>query len=263
MTTILSRNSNIIAPAGYIFKNTGVWTPALLGSALALWLDADDASTITLNGNNVSQWDDKSGKGNNVSQDSADLQPAYTAGAVAFNNDMLIAATSILTNDFSGELTMMSVSSFVAEEAGYLYGAVDTGGTAFYQATTGGFLGLGNTQSGATINTRPHGFVLPSMNIAGSVYNNTVVDYSFNGIVVNSTAAYDFGAPNVAFALGNRKNGTLPATFWVGSHHELIVTNTALSVADRQKLEGYLAHKWGLTANLPSDHPYKSTPPTI
>ena len=26
---------------------------------------------------------------------------------------------------------------------------------------------------------------------------------------------------------------------------------------ERQKIEGYLAHKWGLTANLPSAHPFK------
>ena len=31
---------------------------------------------------------------------------------------------------------------------------------------------------------------------------------------------------------------------------------------DRQKAEGYLAHKYGIQANLPSDHPYKTTAPT-
>jgi hypothetical protein len=38
--------------------------------------------------------------------------------------------------------------------------------------------------------------------------------------------------------------------------------STPLSTTDRQKLEGYLAHKWGLAANLPADHPYKSAAPT-
>ena len=27
--------------------------------------------------------------------------------------------------------------------------------------------------------------------------------------------------------------------------------------------EGYLAHKWGLTANLPGDHPYKANEPRV
>jgi hypothetical protein len=42
---------------------------------------------------------------------------------------------------------------------------------------------------------------------------------------------------------------------------EMVIATTALSVDDRQRLEGYLAHKWGLTANLPPEHPYKTTPP--
>ena len=32
-------------------------------------------------------------------------------------------------------------------------------------------------------------------------------------------------------------------------------------ITDFQKAEGYLAHKWGLEGNLPSDHPYKSSAP--
>ena len=42
---------------------------------------------------------------------------------------------------------------------------------------------------------------------------------------------------------------------------EVIVSSTLLSTTNRQKLEGYLAHKWGLTANLPADHPYKTAVP--
>jgi hypothetical protein len=30
---------------------------------------------------------------------------------------------------------------------------------------------------------------------------------------------------------------------------------------NRQKLEGYLAWKWGMVPNLPVDHPYKTSPP--
>ena len=32
-------------------------------------------------------------------------------------------------------------------------------------------------------------------------------------------------------------------------------------ITDFQKAEGYLAHKWGLTGNLPSDHPFKNVSP--
>ena len=33
-------------------------------------------------------------------------------------------------------------------------------------------------------------------------------------------------------------------------------------ISDVEKAEGYLAHKWGLTGNLPVTHPYKSSAPS-
>ena len=36
-----------------------------------------------------------------------------------------------------------------------------------------------------------------------------------------------------------------------------------VDTALRQKIEGYLAHKWGLAANLPIDHPYKTFAPRV
>jgi hypothetical protein len=52
-------------------------TGALAISDCQLWLDASDASTITLNGPTVSQWNDKSGNGNHAAQSTAGNQPIY------------------------------------------------------------------------------------------------------------------------------------------------------------------------------------------
>ena len=43
----------------------------------------------------------------------------------------------------------------------------------------------------------------------------------------------------------------------------MIVVNEVLSVLDRQKLEAYLAHKWGLSSHMPNSHPYKSASPIV
>ena len=40
-----------------------------------------------------------------------------------------------------------------------------------------------------------------------------------------------------------------------GDYAELLIYNRALSDAEIQKIEGYLAHKWGLTGNLDASHP--------
>jgi hypothetical protein len=51
--------------------------------------------------------------------------------------------------------------------------------------------------------------------------------------------------------------------YWNGSLCEVLVIASSVSTANRQTIEGYLAHKWGLSSSLPSDHPYKSAPPTV
>ena len=42
---------------------------------------------------------------------------------------------------------------------------------------------------------------------------------------------------------------------------EIVFYNSALDSTERNLIEGYLAHKWGLQSNLPVDHPYKSISP--
>jgi hypothetical protein len=47
---------------------------------------------------------------------------------------------------------------------------------------------------------------------------------------------------------------------WTGFVGELIAYNNALSDAQRQQVEGYLAWKWGLQASRPTTHPYYKVP---
>jgi hypothetical protein len=72
--------SQVYVGDNLVFGGETAWTPYSLGSSLALWLDATDTDTITLNGSNVSQWDDKSDNQLVVTQSVADQQPAYTTG---------------------------------------------------------------------------------------------------------------------------------------------------------------------------------------
>ena len=45
-----------------------------------------------------------------------------------------------------------------------------------------------------------------------------------------------------------------------GIFYEVLIYNATLSDGDRQKVEGYLATKWGLQSTLIGSHPYKTTP---
>jgi hypothetical protein len=55
-------------------------------SGLAVWLDASVSSSITLNGGNVSQWNDLSGNGRNATQATAASQPSYSTAALNGKN---------------------------------------------------------------------------------------------------------------------------------------------------------------------------------
>jgi hypothetical protein len=59
-------------------------------------------------------------------------------------------------------------------------------------------------------------------------------------------------------SIGKRPDDT---GYWDGPVAEIIIFNSTLSTMERQKIEGYLAHKWGLSGNLPSNHPYKLAHP--
>ena len=43
-----------------------------------------------------------------------------------------------------------------------------------------------------------------------------------------------------------------------GDLGELLIFTSPLSDGEIEKVEGYLAHKWGLDGDLPSDHSYKA-----
>jgi hypothetical protein len=49
--------------------------------------------------------------------------------------------------------------------------------------------------------------------------------------------------------------------FYGGTIYEVLIYNTSLPVDKRQKLEGYLANKWGTTGSLPAGHPFKINSP--
>lgn len=74
----------------------GVGFSPLALPGLIAWHDASDAATITSSGGAVSQWDDKSGRGNHLAQATAANQP--TTGTLTINGLNVIDFDG--TNDF-------------------------------------------------------------------------------------------------------------------------------------------------------------------
>lgn len=234
-----------------------LWTPAKIGD-LALWLDADDASTITLNGSNVSQWNDKSGNGRNATQTAAGNQLTYNATDSMVNNKPSIGNTTNIGDKglITDSITLQQIYMVVYFKDGTVanFGTVNS-------ALVSGSGSFGTRRIHATLNTADFDSNAANVFITGGVYKNGSEVSNYTVLPMPSTIfRFDASTP-YAQTYAFLYNQATSSRSWEGAVCEIIGINGLLSKEDRQKIEGYLAHKWGLTANLPADHPYNSSPP--
>lgn len=259
------------------WRITSGWNPSQLGADLALWLDATDADTITLNGSTVSQWDDKSGNGRNVLQATASQQPTFVSNGLNGKPTISFDGTNdILLNQNAGSIGVTNISMFMVTR--YVSAALEdlaigvgqTGSVsqirAFYRSTNG------TTQRFATwARDTPNTSLSTDVGGAHHIFeavqpNSTTVNLFRDGtagtgnpytFVGGSTSPVNFNG----FSIGSLQGSSVGNYYSNIQTSEAIISYTALSTTDRQKLEGYLAWKWGLVANLPVSHPYKTYPP--
>ena len=244
------------------------WTPAQISTSL--WLDASDASTITLNATTVSQWNDKSGNSRNVSQANSSLQPLYTLGGLNSLNiadfdgadDVLngLAISNFVTNNsYSAFVVGLARTIATNDGNGYpneaFYG--DAGGYMAMYLRSSNLIGAYNWDGANKVATNAY---TPNTVVIGySELSSGSIRIRTNGGSETATVSSNTASLSGAIQIGRNYNSD---TFCLdGKIAEVIFTNAALSTTNRQLIEGYLAHKWGLTSSLPNDHPYKSTAP--
>ena len=234
------------------------WTPADI-STLA-WYDAADASTITLNGSNVSQWDDKSGNGYHATQGTASLQPTNAASSFNGNNSLVFNSSLLGVPSITFPDTQASFYAVFNVNNDTSYAVFSDTNENHWDRFDGDGLTYANAfrivRFSCDIGAPTNGPL-----ILGYIANASTPSYivTLNGDVAFTDTNTTFTFVNNLIGLG--RGGTAAALN--GNLGEVVMTPSALSTSDRQKLEGYLAHKWGLASNLPGAHPYKSTTPTI
>jgi hypothetical protein len=287
LSLTLTTAAGTSAPRTVTVVKEAAWTPAEL-PALALWLDGADldgdgaAEGLEEGGQAggvVSAWADKSGSGRSVAQATAANRPTLRLDgvggvpAVFFDgNDMLTGAPGIFAT--SDLITVAIVATFedtTSRRQLFEFGPTTACCNHFYieqntYNTAGSRYGLyaSSTAFDSSVPTSagPKLFTLISDTRAGNaVVANTAyhVDGMLASLVVR--AGWNTYAGFSAFT----SFGIGAGGFWHGMHHgqiaEIVVSNTLASTAERQKLEGYLAHKWGLAGSLPAGHPWKAVAP--
>jgi hypothetical protein len=259
------RNLGLMDPAFLGGLGGGIlWTPAQISTAL--WLDAADSSTITTVSGGVSQWDDKSGNNRHSTQAVVVNRPAYTANGLANKNVVTFhAASSTRLLSTLSAVSLIESAFLVANVSSAntgiqtLLASSATGGRQFrVSSTTASFLAQASSLLGASSVNAPK----DTATVFNLQYTNGGLSSSFffNGSPAGTSSAGNAvsGAGNTA--IGAQGGGGEALTGYIA---EIVVLQFLPSTATRQQLEGYLAHKWGLTANLPSDHPFKVSPPYV
>jgi hypothetical protein len=252
------------------------FSPRSIGN-LQAWFDAADGTTVTVSGSSVSQWRDKSSNAYSVGQSTASNQPSYSYaiqnkknGIQFATSSFLFAAGSSMPNFTTGSAT----SVFVAAKNASTNTGWNIFNTIWFIGINGGtqryhFSFNQNTTDGTTLYTNgtlvgqvTSNAVLPSSNaILGFTASSTSQTIHTNGSSDTYAGTTLPAANNTTyFMFGDARNNTDASSDTV--IYEMIGYNVQVNLRQRQQIEGYLAWKWGLVANLPQTHPFKLFPPS-
>jgi hypothetical protein len=244
------------------------WTPANI--ATALWFDASDNSTVfsdagvtpaTPGSSTVWQWNDKSGNGRNIVQGATGNRPSYLSANINGRNVVDCPSLKSMQSTATHSIGTTSVLSAVIKPNS---------------------LGINNRDylTGGTNNDSAH--ILYQLASPARLNLYSGVNLEGTSVLAANTTSIILGRTNGASS-SIRHNGTVLATGNAGSQNwsvnftvgfsnlgnyvdsiyaEIVIISGASDASTIEKLEGYLAHKWGLTGNLPAGHPYKTDPPT-
>jgi hypothetical protein len=244
---------------------SGYFSPKSVGN-LNLWLDANDPSSLVTSGTSVSQWKDKSGVGNNGTA-TGTIQNTGTINkltALSWSGSGSTYFSGTLTN--SGT-TLTALSVFLMNSSSYSSARVlslakpgfndfnNTAYTAAIERFSGNFNSYRNSASRSGV-TATFGSAVQVCSLYDGT-NHTFYKNGTAGTAVASSGSFGYTHYEVAGSFG--EESLVPFNGIIG---EVIHYNGALTTEERQKLEGYLAWKWGLTSSLPSSHPYKNIPPS-
>lgn len=234
-----------------------LWTPAEL--TLARWWDASDEDTITDSGGDVSQWDDKSPVGDDLLQPTGSAQPVTGTRNINGLNAIDFNGTSHQMNFTLLDMLDKSIFAVVVHDTSVGADALIASSSVNTQLRVGdsGNMSYGSNNpywatGGTTIAITD---AVPA--VIAYITDSAGIDFSIDG-------EFESGGVNLAgTSTSFDKLGAKLATSndWDGLMGEIVIPDGNLTVDEREKLEGYLAHKWKIA--LVSGHTYENHPPTL
>lgn len=247
------------------------FNPTDIGDCRA-WYDASDPSTITFSGSNVSQWNDKSGNGLNMTPRStfgtATISTGFQNGlnVLNFSDNTIYAAPAGSAVYPLDAYIVVAIKTLARSD---VFSITAPASTDNFNSLTFGEHTARRWHNGSTnFNRTPltvsstdetsTDFLIMNWSLANSNY---VIRR--NGTQLSFTSSYTFTlTANSVFQIGYRQFGSPPDIALNAYIAEIVVYSRQLGDGDRQRLEGYLADKWSLRTSLPTTHPVYYPIPT-
>jgi hypothetical protein len=253
-----------------LVKNSVIrsWNPTDI-SGTYLWLDAADAGSVTLNGSNVSQWDDKSGNSRHFTQTTAGRQPPYiessingkniirTNGAFHYlaiaNQPSIQDITFFMVQKYNGLAALQPTGNYPFSWMNGLSGSIID--WAFYVsnfAPKGVYNSFYRREAsspptcivsvGASMTDgNPH---ITSFTLKDNPASASVMTIYTDGSQVKTQSNFkSYNAASTNIYIGSAQ-GSL--RFYSGDYCEFIIYDRVLTTAERQQVESYLSTKWGI-----------------
>jgi hypothetical protein len=234
-----------------------VWTPADFGVDLIGWYDAQDAASITQSSGAVSQWNDKSGKGNHVVQATGANQPSYSATGFDGTRPGIVAADANrhLSKASHPDITGLSTLTYIAAvniDAGagtnQRLSSIFPSGSLDFNAANSAIMAFISDSTHLTafwnnVARSTKTFTLGAKRWVISQWdgtNNTLYVDGVAGTVVAAVPVFSSGT--TILRLGNGDTG---GDGFIGKQGEVIIVKRALTAGERTNLATYMA-RWGL-----------------
>jgi hypothetical protein len=238
--------------------------PTSIGGCV-LWLDAADTSTlfqdtagtisVTSTGQIVQLWKDKSTSANNATNSSSTM--TYSPKSIYFpgNQSTGFSLNASLLPYGTSDSTWFFVFNTMSSDTLMLLSQGSGGGALRQIYLAGGNLQADESGVGG---------------ISGSIAANTGTNVLYSLIEAQSTTTLtgrqngsQFATKTFTFNIDTNNafiGSYFGAFLYAGYISEILVYNSTLTT-DLQRVEGYLAWKWGVQKSLPQDHPYILFPP--
>jgi hypothetical protein len=236
----------------------------------ALWLDASDPNALVLSGSTVTQWRDKSGIGNHTTSTSG--TSTYTSNAIN-GVPAILMSSSYFTGGFASTYTGTSIRAFVVatmNTSGQVYGRILSVGrpgasdyadpTSLLPLTRNGGQNIGIWRNGTNTNANVPTYDVPFL--ARSASEGSTISIAINGGTDSSVGSGTSSGFNITtYCVGANVQGPT-VELYGGYIGEIIYYTSALTTAQVQQVEKYLARKWGIVASIPSSTLSMDIPPS-